>query len=95
MVREVKQNPSITTAEIKKKHPELLQNLAVRTIQHRLQKDLGLPCRRAAKKLLLTDTMKKKRLQFAKKYRDWTPEQWKSVMWSNDESTFRLVRGAS
>lgn len=94
LVREVKQNPSITAAELKKKHPDLLQDVAVRTLQHRLQKDLGLPCRRAAKKPLLTDTMRKKRLQFAKQYRDWTPEQWKSVMWS-DETTFRLVRGGS
>ena len=94
LVREVKQNPSITAAELKKKHPDLLQDVAVRTLQHRLQKDLGLPCRCAAKKPLLTDTMRKKRLQFAKQYRDWTPEQWKSVMWS-DESTFRLVRGGS
>ena len=92
--REVMQNPSMTASELKKKHPDLLGNVAIRTIQHRLQKDLGLPCRRAAKKPLLTDAMKKKRITFAKKYKDWTSEQWKKVMWS-DESTFRLVRGGS
>ena len=42
--REVKQQPSITAVELKKNHPELLQNVTVRMIQHRLQKDLGLPC---------------------------------------------------
>ena len=43
---EVKKNPSITAAELKNNHPELLKNVAIRTIQHRLQKDLKLPCRR-------------------------------------------------
>ncbi|KAK4323716.1 hypothetical protein Pmani_005597 [Petrolisthes manimaculis] len=38
--------------------------------------------------------MKKKRLLFCKRYRHWTPEQWKKLMFS-DESTFRLVRMAS
>lgn len=89
--REVKKNPSITAAELKNNYPELLKNVAIRTIQHRLQKDLKLPCRRAARKPLLTERMKKRRLSFAKKYQDWTPEQWKKVMWS-DESTFRLLR---
>ena len=48
-------------------HPELLENVAVRTIQHRLQKGLGLPSRKAAKKPLLTEQMKKQRIAFAKK----------------------------
>ena len=94
LVREVKQDPSITAAELKHKHPDLLKDVSVRTIQHRLQRDLGLPCRRAAKKPLLTERMRQKRLAFAKKYQNWTVEQWKRVMWS-DESTFRLVRGGS
>ena len=33
LVRDVKQNPSITAAELKKKHPDLLQNVAVCTLQ--------------------------------------------------------------
>ena len=33
-------DPSITAAALKKKHVQLLQNVSVRTIQHRLQKDL-------------------------------------------------------
>ncbi len=43
-------------------------DVSVRTIQERLQKKLGLPSRRAAKKPLLTDAMKKKWLAFARKY---------------------------
>lgn len=92
--REVMSNHSITAIELKSKYPELLQNVATRTIRHRLQKDLGLPSRRAAKKPLLTAAMKKKRLDFCKKYQDWTSEKWKKVMFS-DEITFKLVRGGS
>ena len=47
--REVISYPSITAVELKNKHHELLHNVSTRTICHRLQKDLGLPCRRAAK----------------------------------------------
>ncbi|MPC47858.1 hypothetical protein E2C01_041617 [Portunus trituberculatus] len=36
-----------------------------------------LPARRTAKKPLLTNAMKKRRLQFCKKYKDWTSEFWK------------------
>ena len=92
--REVMSDPSVTSASIKKKHPDLLQNVALRTIRHRLQKDLGLPARRAAKKPLLTKAMKMKRLNFCKTYKHWTAAHWKKVMFS-DESTFRLVRGES
>ena len=75
-------------------HPELLENVAVRTIQHRLQKGLGLPSRKAAKKPLLTERMKKQRIAFAKKYIHWTPAQWKRVMFS-DESNFQVFRVGS
>ncbi|KAK3887063.1 hypothetical protein Pcinc_008835 [Petrolisthes cinctipes] len=91
---DVLKNPSTTAAALKKKYPLLLRNVAVRTVQHWLQKDLGLPARRAAKKPLLTAVMKKKRIAFCNKYKHWTPEDWKKVMFS-DESTFRLVRGVS
>ncbi|KAG0709110.1 hypothetical protein GWK47_023925 [Chionoecetes opilio] len=36
--REVKSDPSITGSELKKKHQELLQDIAIRTIQHRAGK---------------------------------------------------------
>ena len=83
---------SICAVELKSMYSELLQNVWTRTIQHRLQKDLGLLCRRAAKELMLTTAMKKTRLGFCKKYRYWTAAEWRKVMFS-DESTFRLVRG--
>ncbi|KAG7160129.1 Gastrula zinc finger protein XlCGF57.1-like 4 [Homarus americanus] len=91
---EVMSDPAETGSTLKKKHPDLLKHVAIRTIQHRLQKDLGLPTRLTPKKPLLTEAMKKKRLNFCKKYEHWTSDDWKKVTFS-DESTFRLVRGAS
>ena len=94
--RKVLISPSITPASLKKKHPKLLEGVSIRTIQHRLKNDLGLPCRRAAKKPLLTEKMRKKRLAFAKKHRHWTSQQWQKVMFSDESRpTFRLVRGQS
>ena len=87
--REVQKNPPLIALELKNLHPELLENVAVRIIQHRLQKGLGLPSCKAAKKPLLTERMKKQRIAFAKKYIYWTPAQWKRVMCS-DESNFQV-----
>lgn len=61
---------AITTVALKIKHPELLQNVASRTICHHLQKGLGLPICRAARKLMLTVAMNKERLNLCKKYQD-------------------------
>ena len=91
---EVTSYPSITVVELKNKHPELLHNVSTRTIRHRLQNDLGLPCRRAAKKPMLTAEIKKKRFSFCKKYHHWTATEWRKVKFS-DESTFTLVTGVS
>ena len=92
--REVQKNPRLTALELKNLHPELLEYVAVSTIQHRLQKGLGLPSRKADKKALLTERMKKQRIAFAKKYIHWTPAQWKRVMFS-DESNFQVFRVGS
>ena len=75
-------------------HPDLLSNVSVRTIQHRLQKELGLPSLTSAKKPLINDRMKGQRLAFAKKHAHLTPTQWKKVMLS-DESTFQVFRVGS
>ncbi|KAK4296248.1 hypothetical protein Pmani_031248 [Petrolisthes manimaculis] len=86
--REVLKTPNITAAELQRNHPNLLGNVAQRTIQHRLQKEFLLPCRCAAKKTRLTEKMRKARLAFARIYRHWTSEHWAKVMWS-DESSFQ------
>ena len=89
---EVPSYPSISAVELKNNHHELLYNFSSRTNCHRLQKDLSLPGRRAAKKPMLTAAMKKKKLNFRQKYRHWTSAEWRKLRFS-DESTFTLVRG--
>jgi arsenate reductase-like glutaredoxin family protein len=63
-------------------------------VQERLRRVLKIPSRNAAKKPLLTDKMRKKRLAFAKKYISWTEKDWSRIMFS-DESTFRLFNPRS
>src|SRR5215469_10985849 len=84
-------NPFITARQLKSMYPDLLRNVSDRTVRHRLQNDLNMPSRAAARKPLLNDRMKKKRLLFAMRHKDWTEEQWLEVMWS-DESTFHVIR---
>jgi hypothetical protein len=80
----------MTAADLKASLPEL-EDISERSIRRIIFKDLKMPSRSTAQKPLLTAAMKKKRLAFAKKYIDWTPEQWSRVMFS-DESTFRCIR---
>lgn len=88
--REVRKDLSFTAKEMMGMRGDVLQDVSVRIIQHRLQKDLKLPCRRAAHKSLLTDKMKKQRLGFCRKYKHWTSEDWYRVQFS-DESAFNTI----
>ena len=90
LAREVKKDPFVTAKELKEMHANVLRDVSVRTIQHRLQKDLKLPCRRAAPKPLLTPKMRKQRLDFCKQYEHWTSEDWRRVVFS-DESAFKTI----
>lgn len=92
--REVMSCPTVTAGELKANHPDVLAGVSTRTIQHRLQKHMKMPCRKAAKKPLITARMRKQRLDFCSKYKNWTVEQWRHVMWS-DESTFRCIRSTA
>lgn len=86
--RAVLKNPKITAKQLKQAYPSILHNVAERTIQHRCQRDLKLHLRSPTSKPLLTRKMRVARLQFAKRYKDFTTEDWRRVMWS-DESTFQ------
>jgi len=55
-------------------------------------KESGYVCRVKKKKPLLTKKHKEKRLTWAKKYRTWTVDEWRKVIWS-DETAFMLVNG--
>jgi DNA-directed RNA polymerase I, II, and III subunit RPABC1 len=52
--------------------------ISPRTARRRI-KELGFSCRRPAKKPLLTPSMMEKRLQWAKKHRHWTVDDWRKV----------------
>ena len=61
---------------------------SARTVRPRLL-DNDLESRRAAKKPLLSKKILKDRLIFCRKYKDWTAEDWRKVIFS-DEAPFRL-----
>lgn len=62
------------------------QPVSVTTVKNRLL-DVGLFGRVAIRKPLLKTVHKQKRLQWAKIHSNWTMEQWKKVLWT-DESKF-------
>jgi len=92
--RELQKNPCLTALELQNLHSELLQHVKIRTVQHRLQKDLDLPSHKPAKKPLITERTKTKRLAFAKKYSHCTTEHWRKVTFSN-ESNFQVFKMGS
>ena len=63
--------------------------VSTKTVRRRLVK-AGLTGCVAAKRPLLTLAHRKKRLDWCRERKDWTNEQWKKVLWS-DESVFELI----
>lgn len=72
-------------AEINK---DLDSPISRQTVSRRLV-NKGMIGRIAVRKPLLRPVNKQKRLKFAQEHADWTIEQWKSVLWT-DESKFEL-----
>lgn len=85
--RLVNTDPFITSSKIKAQLPSF-SDISTRTIRRRLQEDLQLPARITSKKPFIPKTAIQRRLAFCRKYQDWTIDNWKSVLFS-DESTFR------
>ncbi len=69
------------------KNHEKIQ-VSTETIRRTLRRN-GLESRIKKKKPYLKKTHRKRRLDFAKRHRNWTVEDWKKVIWS-DESKFML-----
>jgi len=90
LIRQSKKNPRKTSdalnTDLKQKGIEISSS----TVRRRLLA-VGRRARRPVKKQLLTKAMKEKRYKWAKKYKDWTKEQWRKVIFS-DESHF-FVQG--
>ena len=59
-------------------------NGGISTISRRLRKEFDLKSYKSANKLRLTSKMKKKRLEFAKKHINWSIENWKKVLFSDE-----------
>ena len=86
-------NSFLISTNIKRLIPELAE-VSVRTIRHRVNKDLKLPSRKPLKKPLLTQKMAKQTLEFCNQYKSWTSKDWQKVMFS-DESTLLQFGGYS
>ena len=88
MRKHINRDPTLSARQLKALMPDL-QHLATRSIQNICQKTLALPSRKMAKKPVLTEQMKEKRMTFCHQYGHWTVDDWKKVMFS-DESHFEL-----
>jgi len=51
-------------------------------------------CVKPTMKSGLTETMKQARLDFALKYRHWTVEEWKRVIWTDETAVVMQKRGS-
>ena len=60
--------------------------VSTKTIQRRLSLEFGLKSCKLARNPRLTEAMKKKRLNFAKRHADWNTEIWKRVLLSDKSS---------
>ncbi|CAK9796236.1 Transposable element Tc1 transposase [Anthophora quadrimaculata] len=84
-----KRNRRLTASEIANEINRNRSNpISVSTVKRRL-KDAGLTGRIAARKPFLRLANKKKRLAWAVAHKDWTLDQWKKVLWT-DESKFEI-----
>jgi transposase len=92
IVRQVQQDPFVSCKKILSniQRPDLSKH----TIRRRLIRVGNFKCRRAAKKPWLREPNRVKRLEWAQNHINWTLDQWRSVLWS-DESKFEIRYHAS
>jgi len=87
---EIEKKPQLIALDVKNLHPELLKRFILNNARLPPE-DSGFLCCKAAKKPLLTESMKKQRIAIAKQHVHWTTEQRKKVIFS-DESTFQVFQ---
>jgi transposase len=85
----LKEQKKTTLNNLRKKLADQGVVVSSRTLRRRLSASGYRGCR-PAKKPRLTPAMKQKRLEWAKKHRNWTSEDWSKVCWS-DESHFEIL----
>ncbi|CAH2087759.1 unnamed protein product [Euphydryas editha] len=84
-----KMNRKLTAPEIQMRFNESHgKQISVSVVMERLQK-AGLNGRISTKKPLLRRGNRKERLEWARVHKDWTVENWKQVLWT-DESKFEI-----
>jgi len=88
MKRCVVKSPTCSAKKIRVELEESGSRISRRTISRHVTDEFGLKSRKPARKPRLTSARKLKRLQFAKKYKDWKIQQWSRVLFS-DETTFQ------
>lgn len=90
LMRQSKIDPKKTSADLQQDLAEHGVNIHDSTIRKRLI-EMGRKAIRPQKKQLLTKSMMKKRIVWARKYVNWTTEDWRKVLFS-DETHF-VVQG--
>ncbi len=89
MGRLVRDDRRATVTQITTRYNQGIQNgISERTTRRNL-KQMGYSSRRPHRGPLLSAKNRKRRLQFAQAHQNWTIEDWKNVVWS-DESRFLL-----
>lgn len=89
IVRKSKINPRLTAVDLTREIIDTTGvNIHVTTVRRRLL-EAGRRARKPIKKQLLTPVMCKKRLMWAKLHQNWTVNDWKNVLFS-DESHFEV-----
>ena len=83
IIRESKCNPRKTGDELKRDLEQIGVNVSSSTICRRLIEN-GRFAKKLIKKQLLTSAMKKKRLEWAIKHKEWTVEVWSKVVFCNE-----------
>jgi transposase len=90
VVRILKKKEAKTGTEIVKKFNQKSPVKLSKNIVYRTLKEAGYVSRLKKKKPLLTKDHRKRRLEWAKEFQNFTIEHWKFVVWS-DETKFNLV----
>jgi len=88
IVLEVKRNRKITGNEIKVNLG--LENVSERTIRRRITESGEFASYWAVRKNFINEKNRIKRLKWCRDHANWSPEQWETVLWS-DESPFVLI----
>jgi len=88
IVRKSIANPRLTAVDLARDVKSGGTDVHVTTIRRRLL-EAGLRAQRPVVRQLLTKRMKKKRLMWARKHKDWSLKDWKKVIFS-DESHFKV-----